>query len=358
MRRDTDMQRAGYHWGFALLWINLAVAVVVLIQVVGNQLWRAPELAHIVGYSLLYANLCGVLAMLLVRTAARKPILRRLPLAPLVAAAIIVSAIVGCLLAQTLISNVNRSTPAAFWSGYWHILRIAIPLGLVFGSGALVHSSLRSRVHDFEARLRDKEISEERARKLLAEARLHSLESRIHPHFLFNTLNAIGSLIAVDAERAERTLERLSTLLRASLDTATQPLIPLRQELSIVESYLAIQKARFGSTLRSSVTVPAELEERKVPPFSVQTLVENAVKHGISPSDNGGEVLVIVSVAENRLRVEVSDSGPGFDLTALRAGHGIDNLVCRLDALFGADARFNVNRANGHCITEMVLPLV
>jgi hypothetical protein len=172
-RRDTDMERAGYHRGLSLLWINLAVAIAVLVQVSGNQLWRAPELAHIIGYSLIYANLCGLLAVLLVRTAARKPILRRLPLAPLVAVAIVVSAIIGCLLAQMLILKLNMATPADFWSEYGRILRIAIPLGLVFGSGALAHASLRARVHDFEAKLRDKEVSEERTRKLPADRRLY-----------------------------------------------------------------------------------------------------------------------------------------------------------------------------------------
>lgn len=357
-RRDTDMERTGYHWGLSLLWINLAVVVAVLILIADHRAWRIPELAHIIGYSLVYANLCGVLAVLLVRTVAQKPVLRLLPVAPLVAVAIVVSSAIGCLLAQTLLFEANLVTGDAFWSEYWHVLRTAIPLGLVFGSGALVHASLRTRAHDFEAKLREREVSEERTRKLLTEARLDSLESRIHPHFLFNTLNAIGSLIAVDAERAERTLERLSTLLRASLDNATQPLIPLRQELSIVASYLDIQKVRFGSALRSSVAVPAELQEHKVPPFSVQTLVENAVKHGITPSGNCGEVLVTASVAENRLRVEVRDSGPGYELAALRPGHGLDNLVSRLDALFGAEALFNVNRSDGYCVTEIVLPLV
>jgi len=354
----TERTRTGYQWGFSLLCINLAVAVAVLIQIGGQQVWRARELAHLIGYSLIYANLCGVLAVLLFGIATKQPALRRLPLAPLVAGAIILSAAIGCLLAQTLLLGLDLAAPAAFWNEYWSILRIAIPLGLIFGAGAVAHASLRVRARESEAKLRERELSEERTRKLLAEARLQSLESRIHPHFLFNTLNAIGSLIAVDAERAERTLERLSVLLRASLDAAMQPLIPLQQELSIVASYLDIQRVRFGGNLRSSTTVPIELQQRNVPPFSVQTLVENAVKHGIIPSGKGGEVLVIASVAENRLRVEVGDSGPGFDLTALRAGHGLDNLVSRLDALFGAEAWFDVRQSNGRCVTEMVLPLV
>jgi LytS/YehU family sensor histidine kinase len=104
--------------------------------------------------------------------------------------------------------------------------------------------------------------------------------------------------------------------------------------------------------------VPAALYDAKVPPMSVQGLVENAVKHGIAHESNGGEVLVVASADDKRLRVEVCDSGPGFDLTAVRAGHGLDNLVGRLDALFGVEARLNVYRRDGYCVAEIVLPLI
>jgi LytS/YehU family sensor histidine kinase len=209
-----------------------------------------------------------------------------------------------------------------------------------------------------EARLLEKEIAEERARKLAAEARLRSLESRIHPHFLFNTLNAISSLIAVDPARAEQIVCRLATLLRASLDASNQPLIPLRQELAMVESYVDIEKVRFGDKLRGAVEVPAELLDSQVPPYSVQSLVENAVKHGITPQSGGGEFLVKASADTGSLRIEVQDTGPGFDLAAIRAGHGLDNLVERLSALFGEKARLNVLRRDGNCVVEMVLPRV
>jgi LytS/YehU family sensor histidine kinase len=104
-----------------------------------------------------------------------------------------------------------------------------MPLALVFGLGAFVQGSLKGRVQDMEKKLHEKEVAEERARKLAIEARVRSLEARIHPHFLFNTLNSISSLIAVDPARAEQIVGRLAVLLRASLDTSTQPLIPLRQ---------------------------------------------------------------------------------------------------------------------------------
>ena len=123
-----------------------------------------------------------------------------------------------------------------------------MPLAIVFGLGAAVHGSLRGRVELTEQRLREKELAEERARKLAAEARLGSLESRIHPHFLFNTLNSISSLISVNPARAEQIVGRLAALLRASLETSQQPLIPLQQELAMVESYLDIERVRFGDS--------------------------------------------------------------------------------------------------------------
>jgi LytS/YehU family sensor histidine kinase len=209
-----------------------------------------------------------------------------------------------------------------------------------------------------EEKLHEKEMAEERARKLAAEARLSSLESRIHPHFLFNTLNSISSLIAVNPARAEQTVGQLATLLRASLDSSHQPLIPLRQELAMVKSYIDIEKVRFGDKLCGSVEVPAALEDDQVPPMSVQSLVENAVKHGITSQGAGGEFLVTACAENGSLRIEVRDSGPGFDLTAIRPGHGLDSLVQRLDALFGAKAHLNVFRREGYSVVEMVLPRV
>jgi LytS/YehU family sensor histidine kinase len=209
-----------------------------------------------------------------------------------------------------------------------------------------------------EERLHEKEIAEERARKLAAEARLRSLESRIRPHFLFNTLNTISSLIAVNPAQAEQIVGRLAELLRASLDTSHQPLIPLREELAMVESYIDIERARFGDKLRGSVEVPAELQDAKVPPMALQSLVENAVKHGITPQSGGGEFLVTASAENGSLRIEVRDTGPGFDLSAIPAGHGLDSVVERLDALFGAKARLNVFRRDGYSVVEMIVPRV
>jgi LytS/YehU family sensor histidine kinase len=346
------------NWAFSLLWINLAVAVVVLIQIAGNRISSGRELLQMLAYTLVYANLTGVLGLLFLGGLVERLALRKVPLVRVAAVGIIVFTAVGCLLAQTLLMEIGFVIPQHFWREYVHTLRVAMPLAILFGLGALVHASLRGRVQLMEERLHEKEVTEERTRKLAAEARLRSLESRIHPHFLFNTLNSISSLIVVNPARAEQIVGRLAALLRASLDTSHQPLIPLREELAMVESYVDIERARFGDKLRGSVEVPAELQDAKVPPMSVQSLVENAVKHGITPQSGGGELLVTASAENGSLRIEVRDTGPGFDLAAIPAGHGLDSLVERLDALFGAKARLNVLRRDGYSVVEMVLPRV
>lgn len=339
-------------------WINLAVAVVVLIQVAGNQISSARDLLHILVYSLVYANVTGILGVLVIGSLAGRSALRKFPLIPVAAAGIVLFSVLGCLMAQALLMETGFLVPQYFWREYLHTLRIAIPLAVVFGLGALVDGSLRGRVQLMEESLHEKEIDEQRSRKLAAEARLRSLESRIHPHFLFNTLNSISSLIAVDPARAELIVGRLALLLRASLDNSHEPLIALREELAMVESYIDIEKARFGDKLRGSVEVPSGLSDAKVPTMSVQLLVENAVKHGITARSGGGELLVIASADKGSLRIEVRDTGPGFELSAIPAGRGLDSLVERLDALFGAKAHLNVLRRDGFCVVEMVLPLV
>ena len=346
-----------HKWAFSLFWINLAVAVVVLVLIVGNQISSVRELLHVLTYALVYANLTGAMGVLVLGGLAERFALRS-PLVPVVAVGVIVLSALGCLLAQTLLMEIGFVIPQHFWAEYLHTLRVAIPLAVVFGLGAMVHGSLRGRVQLMEEKLHEKEVTEERARKLAAEARLRSLESRIHPHFLFNTLNSISSLIAVNPARAEQIVGRLAALLRASLDTSNQPLIPLRQELAMVESYIDIERVRFGDKLRGSVKVPTELQDAKVPPMSMQSLVENAVKHGITPQSGGGEILVTASAENSGLRIEVRDTGPGFDLAAIPAGHGLDSLVERLDALYGAKARLNFLRRDGYSVVEMVLPRV
>jgi sensor histidine kinase YesM len=345
-------------WTLSLVWTNLAVGVVLLILLLENQISDARELIHVLAYALVYANLVALLGLLLIGGFLKRFAPLKFP--QVVAGVLCIGVVVpiGCLLVQLLLMAIGVVIPKHFWREYLFTLRVSLPLACVFGVGAFVHASMRSRLQLMERALREKDLAEQRAQRLAAEARLRSLESRIHPHFLFNTLNSISSLIATNPARAEQIVGCLAVLLRTSLDTRDRPLISLREELAIVQSYIDIEKTRFGEKLLGSVDVLAALHEMKVPPMSVQTLVENAIKHGITKQSGCAEVRVTASAIGDNMRIEVSDSGPGFDLAVVPPGHGLDNLVERLHALFGDRARLNAFRRDGHSVVEMVLPMV
>lgn len=350
------MKGGGNKWAFAVFWINLAVAIVILIENAAGQFANPKDLVRTATYALVYANLTGLFGTLVLSILVERLSERGVSLRLVVPIGIVVFTALGGLLAQALLMPLGFVQPEHFWPEYLNNLRVATPLALVFGLGAFVHASLQTRIAIMEEKLHQQQLTEERTRKLAAEARLRSLEARVHPHFLFNTLNSISSLIPVDPERAEQLVGRLAVLLRASLDSGRQPLIPLREELAMVESYLDIEKARLGDKLGSSMEVQAPAHDLRVPPMSVQSLVENAVKHGIMARGEG-DVSVKAAVDGPNLRVEVGDTGPGFDLTGVPTGHGLDNLVERLQALFGDSAGLRVFRRDAQTVVEMALPI-
>jgi len=348
-----------HKWAFVLLWTNVAVAVVELIAIAVNPTRSARDLLQSAAFTFAYSNLTSILAALILGWVMEKAVVRGVSPWKVVIPGILVFTAGGCLLAQSLLAGAGLSGRQHFWLDYFHMLRFGLPLALVFGLGAMTYAMLLTRVQTMERELNEKQIAEERSRKLAAEVRLRSLESWIHPHFLFNTLNSISALTAVDPKQAEQTVGRLAALLRASLDMSEQSLIPLRQEIAMVESYVEIERVRLGPRLRGRVEVAPELGDAMVPPMSVQCLVENAIKHGIVPQTGDGEFLVSASIqADGSLHVEVRDSGPGFTVSGIRAGHGLDKLVQRLDALFGDRARLNISRQGDYSLVEMVLPRV
>src|SRR5262249_40854312 len=157
-----------------------------------------------------------------------------------------------------------------------------------------------------------------------------SLESRIRPHFLFNALNSVLALIPDDPKRAAAVLERITGLLRASLDVRAGGVVPLGDEMALVADYLEIERVRFGERLRYALEIPTELEDVGVPAFSVQTLVENAVKYAVPSRRSGARIGVAAALDGATVLVSVTDDGPGFDARIVPAGHGLDALRARL----------------------------
>ena len=223
---------------------------------------------------------------------------------------------------------------ALYLQGLQVSLAVAIPVGIGFAT----FSTLRTRLIATEASLHAEAREHQRALALAAEARLASLESRVRPHFLFNALNSAIALIPEDPQRAEDVLERLAGLLRSSLDTAATA-VALGDELRVVVDYLEIERARFGDRLRYDIDVPDELRGAQVPAFAVQSLVENSVKYAVSAQRQGARIAVRGRREAGRLRLDISDDGPGFTGEIWQPGHGLDALRARLDALYGPAAR-------------------
>lgn len=175
---------------------------------------------------------------------------------------------------------------------------------------------------------------------LLRDSEMATLRAQINPHFLFNALNALNAIIPASASDARRTLLNLADIFRYSLGGKRQ-FVPLEEEMEIVEAYVQIERLRLGKRLRTRIEMDDGARFRLVPALSIQPLVENAVKHGISRMAEGGELSVIARLERGGLRVEVVDNGPGFDPRSLpEHGHGLRSVERRLQLCFGADAEF------------------
>ena len=188
-----------------------------------------------------------------------------------------------------------------------------------------------------------RDVETERARALAAESEAHraelqALRYQLNPHFLFNTMNAISTLIVEGRDRdAERMVTRLSDFLRLTL------------EVDFAERYLEIEKIRFGDRLQSTVDISPDVLSAQVPALLLQPLVENAVRHGITPREEGGHLRIEGRRAGNRLLLRVADDGVGLSDTddTCSSGVGLSNTRARLDALYGDDASFRIERSDG-----------
>lgn len=189
-----------------------------------------------------------------------------------------------------------------------------------------------------------------------AEARVLALEARIRPHFLFNSMNTILSLIAVDPTRAERAVEDLSDLFRAALKHSAE-LHTLDQELALIERYLSIESMRLGARLRVEMHIDEDARAAQLPAMMLQPLLENAVYHGIQPREDGGTVSVSAQLRGAELKIRVSNPlNPG---AVAKPGNGIalNNIAERLSLRYGRQAELKITRDDGQFVAELRLPL-
>jgi two-component system, LytTR family, sensor kinase len=219
-------------------------------------------------------------------------------------------------------------------------------------------------VAQYRREIKHREERERELRLLNTQMELAALRSQLNPHFLFNALNAVNALVGVNPEQARRVLEMLADLLRYTLETGKQDVVSLSEELEFVRKYLAIEQERFGKRLQTRIEADDALLDAHIPPMLIQPLVENAVKHGISPKAIGGTVTVRVFAESGggRLCVEVSDDGIGMKAMNISkiqysTGIGLANTDARLQKLFGVESALHIESSENGVTVSFSIPL-
>ncbi len=195
----------------------------------------------------------------------------------------------------------------------------------------------------------------ERLNAHLAQARLERLQEQVQPHFLFNTLNLVSSVMHEDVERADRILAELADLLRQSMSAARVAEHTLAQEMRWVEPFLSIMHQRFGDRLRARIAVSEAAGRCIVPTLLLMAPVENAVKHGVARSAAGAEVDVVAEVVDGQLRIDVVDTGDA-PIEPQAGGTGLANARARLATLHGDAAGITLQREDGRTRVRVTLP--
>lgn len=224
---------------------------------------------------------------------------------------------------------------------------------------------------EFVRRYRERDRIAAELEQKLARTQLEALRMQLNPHFLFNALNSVAELMEMDVREAQRTLTRVADLLRLSLRSAAQSLIPVWQEIELVELYLQIARVRYGAGLDADITVDPSVVDLMVPSFLLQPLVENALKHGLAPGHADQTIEVRLTRSGQTLEIVVEDNGKGLDgllttsgrfLAAVPSvdglGIGLTNTRSRLAMLYGNRYAFRMsNLPTGGCRVEIRLPI-
>jgi two-component system, LytTR family, sensor kinase len=340
---------------YLLAWTGLAILFsgqYILERIYKGQ---ALQIAHGVRGSLMFFYIWAVLAWPLYRLGGKNP----RPNAVLLGAAVLGAAILHVALrrAVSLITHWEEErTLRELFAAHIYV-NLIVALAVVAISLAVP----RLRRAREEQRLRNElEISRARAETQLAQAELQLLKNQLHPHFLFNALNAISALMQQDVATADRILGQLSELLRHALDTAAIQEWTLHQEVELLERYLDIQQARFGARLRTRIIVDPSSERMAVPSLVLQPIVENAIEHAVARRRSGGVVEVRAVTREGYLDLEVEDDGadstrkPGAKLDS---GIGLANTTARLARLYGENASLEmVAKPAGGTIARITIP--
>jgi two-component system LytT family sensor kinase len=264
--------------------------------------------------------------------------------------------IVGLIAVRFLLYDSGGKSPMVAWPKYFQN-RIFEQLDASLAVYAAIVGVSHAIAYYHESQ--ERKLKSAQLETRLVEARLKTLEAELHPHFLFNTLHAISTLVHRDPEAADRMISRLSDLLRITFDRTGEPKVSLKDEIDFLQKYLDIEQTRFQDRLRVSVNIDPEALDGEVPRMILQPIVENAIKHGIAGRNGGDTVQVTAGHEGGRLWMQVRDNGAGLQvrtLKALRTGVGLSNTRARLDCLYGRHYRLEFSDKHGGLSVLIEIP--
>lgn len=228
---------------------------------------------------------------------------------------------------------------------------------IINGAGILFIWNSIYFLYHYIVRSRAQELDTLRLQALVKELELKTIKSHINPHFIFNALNSIRALIEENPSRAREAVTGLSKLLRSSMQSEHLETVSLEEELEIVRDYLALEHIRFEDRLRVEMHIDETTLDLRIPPMMLQTLVENAIKHGISQSVAGGDIHIHSSLSDQGFEIMVRNSGKLVDHNGQR-GFGITSTESRLKLQFGGRASFSIGNVEGGFVeARILLPL-
>jgi hypothetical protein len=323
----------------------IALPIALVMAAVDGQIWHKLLVANLYAQSI--GMLCSIASCYTFpRIAGLSPRRQRAA----VALQFFLCGIAGAEIARGLFIVIYGTVPGPRLINWAIAVTVAGIVGMVITT---VHQ-LRTTVEARERSLAESEVTEARLLQGKSDAELAALQARIHPHFLFNTLNAIAALIREDPAKAEAVTLQLSALFRYALQAPRLGMVTLEDELVIVRGYLDIEQVRLGERLRYEIDVPAALRGERLPPLLLQPLVENAIRHGLSTRVEGGQVTVRGWKEQGNVYLVVADSGGGTPNPG--TGEGLQNVRGRLQAAFGPQAALTLERVEGGTEARLVFP--
>ncbi|HET7319707.1 MAG TPA: histidine kinase [Nitrospirota bacterium] len=314
--------------------VNTVIAVILTAIGFGRGFAVNLIFSQCIGNSIYLANLAAI------------PVYRRAKSLPAQIAIIVLSIISGAVIGVVIGAAANGMGPGVFLREQSTLFGQVVLLALLFGF-------VVSYVYISASVISGDKVRRIETEKNAVEAELRLYQSQMEPHFLFNTLSNVLGLIDSDRDKARRMLESFTSFLRFSIATARERTVSLDQEMDIVRKYLDVFSVRMGERLRFDTSVPADLKSIRIPPLTIQPLVENAVKHGLEPKVEGGAISIKAERDGGKVRITVADTGIGVSEKNAGSGIGLENIRKRLNLRYAERGRllFEENEPSGVKVT-------